>query len=459
MRENRSPWLHQLDRDRKIHTLNEDASTDVAIVGAGIAGIATAFFTLKYTDKQVVLLERFKLAHGATGHNAGQVVSYFERGFANLCKEFGLEMAAQGQRAVEDAWRLLDEAYTDGALDIPLSRFIGHAGMISREQVLAELANNAKRKLAKLNIEDIRIAEDVPFLEELESYEDSLYRIVPRKEISALLETNRSDFVATTSYQKGVLNSALFCQEVLRYLERTYPNRFCLYEHAPVKKIILRDHHALIDAEKHTLEAARVVLCTNGFESVTIINETGLDINTKYHHLVEGFVGYMSGYLEEPILPPTAISYLANPSADLVEIPYFYLTRRPYEYEKGQQHNLISVGGPETFLPETSPYSHETVYPEEMGEKIDAFLKETYTGHGGKSVEYIFTWHGLMGYTRNGVRLIGPEPKNNILLYNLGCNGIGILPSLHGGRVIARHINGEQVPPSIFDIPTDIDLK
>ena len=64
-----------------------------AVAGAGIAGIATAFFTLKYTDKNVTLLERYKLAHGATGHNAGQVTSYFESGFASMAEEFGLDMA------------------------------------------------------------------------------------------------------------------------------------------------------------------------------------------------------------------------------------------------------------------------------------------------------------------------------------------------------------------------------
>ena len=136
MKKNRSPWLHQLRQDREWRTLTADLATDVAIVGGGIAGVASAFYTLKYTNLNVALFERFKLAHGATGHNAGQVTSYFERGFASLVEEFGLSKAARGQKDVEDAWHLLDEMYTDAGLDIPLSRFIGHAGVSSREQVL-----------------------------------------------------------------------------------------------------------------------------------------------------------------------------------------------------------------------------------------------------------------------------------------------------------------------------------
>ena len=62
-----------------------------------------------------------------------------------------------------------------------------------------------------------------------------------------------------------------------------------------------------------------------------------------------------------------------------------------------------------------------------------------------------FSWKGLMGYTPNGIRIIGPDPANRSLLYNLGCNGIGILPSLYGGKRIARYVNGETLEPSIFD--------
>jgi glycine/D-amino acid oxidase-like deaminating enzyme len=56
-----------------------------------------------------------------------------------------------------------------------------------------------------------------------------------------------------------------------------------------------------------------------------------------------------------------------------------------------------------------------------------------------------------MGYTTSGVRLVGPEPLESRLLYNLGCNGVGILPSIMGARKIAKHVNGEKVEETIFD--------
>jgi len=451
MRKNISPWIHQLNHDRTHTTLTSDTTTDVAIVGAGIAGMSTAFFILKNTDKKVVLLERFKLAHGATGHNAGQVTTYFERGFASIVGEFGLERAAAGQRAVEDAWALLDEMYTDSELDIPFSRFLGHAGLSSHEQILWHLSDNLLRKKAGLPTEQIHIADSAYEVHAPPAIYDGLYEVVPHDNVLAHLETKRPEFIATLSYQKGCINSALLCQEVLTHLLKTYPDRFSFFEHTPIHKIVLRDDGALLDAETHTVTCERVVLCTNGFENIRIFNR-GLEIDTKYHYLISGKVGYMSGYLEAMDKPPTAISYFTDPVAS-TDNSYYYLTRRVYEKDAGSTHNLICIGGPDTDLAEDTSYSHEAEYPDEAGEAIDAFVRHIYDLTPNTAIEYLFTWHGLMGYTKNKLRLIGPEPKSPTLLYNLGCNGVGILPSIHGGKKISEHIAGAVVEPSIFDVP------
>lgn len=453
MKKNVSPWLHQLDKEREHLVLDADVDTDVAIIGAGIAGIATAFFTLKHTDKRVVVLERFKLAHGATGHNAGQVTSYFERGFAGLVEEFGLKMAAEGEASIEGAWELLDEMYTEAKLDIPFSRFEGHAGLTSYAQVLWHLKDNfLRRKAGGLGARKIFIAETADFVKDIPREYTHLFELVPQAQILELLETEMKDFIAAISVRKGCVNSALFCQEVVRYLTKEYKDRFVLYEHTPVHKVILRHDHAVLDAETHEARAKRVVLCTNGFESIHILNETGLDIDAKYHHLLYGKIGYMSGYLETMNKPPIAMSYYSVPTATF-ETPYFYLTRRPYEYEKGAKHNLISIGGPEKNIEEGGKYAFEDDFPDDAEEQIDTFVRKVYSVEPNRKIDYVFTWHGLMGYTKNGVRLIGLEPKNHVLLYNLGCNGVGILPSVYGGRKISALIDGAKLPPSMFDVP------
>ena len=46
----------------------------------------------------------------------------------------------------------------------------------------------------------------------------------------------------------------------------------------------------------------------------------------------------------------------------------------------------------------------------------------------------------------------GHVPRHPVVLYNLGCNGVGFLPSIHGATRVARILAGEQVEASIFDL-------
>jgi glycine/D-amino acid oxidase-like deaminating enzyme len=379
-------------------------------------------------------------------------VSYFERPFADMVKEFGLERTADAWRAVHDSWSLLDEMYTDAHLSVPLARFTGHAGFSSKEQVLGLLEDLRLKKQAGMAFEELLIADHASFLNDIPEQYHSLYRKVAHPEVLSRLETTNETFIAVLSDQKGVTNSALLCQEMVHFLEKKYSSRFELHQYTPMKKMILKTNHALVDVGEATITTTRVVLCTNGFENFHIINEDGLSIDTRFHHNIKGYVGYMTGYLEKYDKPPIAISYFTDPDAT-IEDPYFYLTRRQYEYEKGLQHNLVCVGGPVVTLADREKYYAHYDYPEQIVGDIDVFVKGLHTKapHVAAAAKHRFAWHGLMGYTRNRVRLVGVEPKNPVLLYNLGCNGVGILPSLFGGRRTARLLAGEAVPAMIFD--------
>jgi len=459
---NNSPWIKQLNRTRPIASLDRNIETNLVIVGGGIAGVVTAFFALRDTKKSVVLLEADKIAHGATGHNAGQITSYFEKPLAVLAEEFGEKLAIEAQRSIESAWLLLDEIILDSKLQTPLYRFEGYTGLTEFGQVVTYLKGNKYRSLGGLFPVSALIAEDWERLKDIpEEYKD-FYSIVPKKDILDLLETNNPDFVACLSYQKGCMNSAAFTEELVSYLSTTYPNRFSFYEESFVKNVKLLENSAVLEVLDFKIKAERVVLCTNGFANFSIANEVGKEINTDFHHSIFGRIGYMAGYIEPLDHPPTAISYFTKEKIDLSDPTgdtYFYLTRRPHteEGESARNFNLICTGGPEKVLPNGALYSRAHFYDEEVRERINDFLFSNYNKHP-KDTEYSFCWHGLMGYTPNGIRRVGPEPVNSVLMYNLGCNGVGILPSVYGGKKISQFINNEGLPPSIFD-PHDQNVE
>jgi len=450
-----SPWLFQLNRSRAAAVLADDAKTDIAIIGAGIAGVTTAYFVLKYTSFKVILIEAGKVAHGATGHNAGQIASYFERPFADIAAEFGLAMAADGQKSIDSAWQLIEEIYTDAGLETPYQQFTGYAGCGSREQVMAHLKDIALQRQGGIVSENILIAEEALQSLAIPKEFSECYSIVHHEDILSLLQTKESHYIAALAKRKGCMNSAMFTEELVGYLLATFSDRFTLAEYAPVEYVLLREKNALIAIEeKKNVIADRVVLCTNGFEKLAIVNTVGPDIDTKFHHMVRGSVGYMAGYLDKYNQPPTAISYLPDhidtPGNALEADPYYYLTRRPFEDELKRPHNLVCIGGPESLMDDTNEYHLGHPYPEEAQEEMDVFLRKTYAPAPEK-INYRFRWHGLMGFTPNSLRCVGPEMNNPVLLYNIGCNGVGILSSMYGARRIARVLAKEKVNPSIFD--------
>ncbi len=467
---NYSPWIYQLNRSREAIQLTENKETDIVIVGAGIAGIMTAYKLLQETDKRVLLVDSNLAGHGATGHNAGQLTTYFERPLADIAREFGVDMACAGQIAVESSWDDLEALKDDIDLKTPVYTFTGYAGMTELQHVLLRLADNMIRYDGGIPLERMIIADTFPYLKDIPSIYSHLYEVTSQQTILNLLETNNTDYIATLAYKKGVTNSAKISEEIIVALLHRYQDRFSLYENTPVNKVVLDEHTVKVEVilkknemsidptspGDYTISSSNVVLCTNGFEGFSIVNLHGKDIDTRFHHEVTGRVNYMAAYLDATNEDPIAISFF--PKEKLIEADkstatgeqYFYLTRRPHIHD-GREMGLISIGGPERILNEGEFYNRADLCESWATENIDTFLKNNYIKHNHELLEYDFCWHGLLGYTTSGIRLIGKEPCNTRLLYNLGCNGIGIMPSIYGAKRISQILQGLELPPSIFD--------
>lgn len=453
MIKNNSPWIKELNFDRITNKLKGSHSTDVAIIGGGIAGMTTAYFTLKNTDKKVVLIEAGKIAHGATGHNAGQVVDYFERPFSDLVAEFGLKMASEAQNSIHSAWDLLNIILIDSGIDINFSKFIGYAGCASLQHLNLHLHNKYLKKKGGVSIHKVLVSEDFKQLGEISKKYRELYDIVSHSHIQDLLETQNTHYIAALQSHKGCLNSALFVEKLAEFLLEKYQNRFSLIEHSPIATLELFKNHAILNSPEGRATANHVVLCTNGFEKIQIVNRVGNgeDINKSYHSRIYGIVGYMAGYVEKRKKDPVAISYFPHHKDIGNGDPYFYLTRRNFRSEDDENLSLICIGGPEKVHETEFSYYKNRRYPKKAKEQINKFLKHSYKHSPEDTDKFNYTWHGLMGYTPNSIRCIGPDPMNQVLLYNLGCNGIGILPSIYGGKKISDHIGHKPVSRTIFD--------
>jgi glycine/D-amino acid oxidase-like deaminating enzyme len=392
----------------------------------------------------VLLIERDRVAHGATGRNAGQLTTYFERPLFDIADEFGAETAIEGQRAFDEAHDLLDLLVAETGATVRVERFTGHMGMYSLNHLEVHLRNGLLRRAGRLRPEACVVSEDAEFLADIPPELADLYEVVPQARIRELLETDDDRYRAVLSDVKGCANAGLLVEQALASLERRYPDRLRYVDATLVDSVALERGGVAVRAGGHRVDAARVVLCTNGFTDHVVIDETGTEVRLHERQRVIGTIGYMAAFFEEHPRTAAAFSYIRNATIG-GDVPYVYVTRRTYDRADGTT-TLTCMGGPE--WPIDGPWERD---PGDMLSIMDAQIRPFAQPARAPGLAYDFHWHGLMGYMDGRVRVIGAHPGRPELLYNLGCNGVGFLPSIHGGRQIARLLAGEQLPPSIFD--------
>jgi glycine/D-amino acid oxidase-like deaminating enzyme len=290
----RSPWLAQLADDGPPQPLGVDASADVAVVGAGIAGVATTFFILRETSNNVLLIERDRVARGASGRNAGQLTTYFERPLCEIADEFGVERAVEAQRGFDGAHDLLDLMIAETGATVRVERFAGHMGMFNLHHVQVHLRNNLIRREGGWRPEACVVSEAAEFRDALAADFEPLYEIVPQARVRELLEIDDDRYCAVLSDLKGCANSGLLCQQVVAYLQRRYAGRFRFVDRTDVARVAVGEDAVTLEAGGHRVTAGHAVLCTNGFVDHSVLDAAGSPVRLAADQEITGRVAYMT---------------------------------------------------------------------------------------------------------------------------------------------------------------------
>ncbi len=448
---NHSPWVAQLDLNIQYPPLSKNTQSDVVVIWAGIAWVSSAFQILSQTDLSVSLIEAKKIAHGASGHNAGQVVLYFEKPFQEIVQEYGLQKAIDGQKALFRWFDILEEMAIKIGIHKQLEVCEWYMGVRSLEQLVRHLENKYLRDVGGAQFDAVFVDKHWIAINDLPEKFRDMITVVDQDFIRGKLETHEY-FPVMMASKKACANSALFCEKALQYLTVHYPDRFHIYEHSPVSEIrLFPDRPNEVWVEESKIDTTDVILCTNGFENFHIVDLHHANSREKdktFHKNVHGLVGYMAWFFA-PHKKASAISYFPEAlPKDWESEQYFYVTRRTYQQENDKK-SLICVGGPDSLIPHETHYDPATHDPKESYDEIHKFLKKYRTEDIPEKFPY--AWHGLMGYTHTWLRYLGQDPHTPHLWYNLGCNGVGIVGSVYGGWKIAKMFSGTSFPASIFD--------
>jgi glycine/D-amino acid oxidase-like deaminating enzyme len=376
------------------------------------------------------------------------MTTYFERPLFAIAQQFGAPRAVEAQRSIDTAHELFDLIAAETGADGRVERFDGQMGMFNLHQVEVHLRSNLIRRQHGWRTERCLVSERAEFLGSITREFDGLYEVVPHARITELLEIDDDRYCAVLSDLKGCANSGLLAQQTVDHLQRTYPGRFRFADHTDVARIEVGDDGVVLQAGGHEVSARSLVLCTNGFVDHAVVDTAGAPIRLAADQEITGRVAYMAAFVEDAPRPAAAMSYIRNTIIG-GESAYVYVTRRTYD-RPADTVTLTCMGGPE--YPFHDPVYHpDAPFPGTLLAEMDDTVRPFAQPARAPGRSYDFHWHGLMGYNDSGVRVVGAHPRHPRLLYNLGCNGVGFLPSIFGGNRVSRLLGGHSLPPSIFD--------
>lgn len=269
---------------RKREALNKDIKTDVLVIGAGIAGILTAYM-LKQKGRDVVLIDAAEIASGNTKNTTAKITSQHDLIYSKLITEFGEEKARQYAKANELAIKKYKEIIEDKRIECDFEEKPAYVYSLNEVDVLKEEVEAAK----KLGI-------DAEFVQEAN---------LPFKINGAVKFNNQAQF-NPLKFLKGISNE-LVIYENTRALEIKENLVVTSGGNITANNIVVATHYPIMNAPgyyfmKMHQERSYVLALENTSEIDGMyidLNKEGYSFRTYNNLLLLGGISHKTGENEE----------------------------------------------------------------------------------------------------------------------------------------------------------------
>ncbi|EPB8145626.1 FAD-dependent oxidoreductase [Clostridium perfringens] len=269
---------------RKREALNKDIKTDVLVIGAGIAGILTAYM-LKQKGREVVLIDAAEIASGNTKNTTAKITSQHDLIYSKLISEFGEEKARQYAKANELAIKKYKEIIEYKRIECDFEEKPAYVYSLNEVDVLKEEVEAAKN-----------LGIDAEFVQEAN---------LPFKINGALKFNNQAQF-NPLKFLKGISNE-LVIYENTRALEIKENLVVTSGGNITANNIVVATHYPIMNAPgyyfmKMHQERSYVLALENTSEIDGMyidLNKEGYSFRTYNNLLLLGGISHRTGENEE----------------------------------------------------------------------------------------------------------------------------------------------------------------
>ncbi len=377
--------------------------TDVAIIGAGITGTATALW-LARAGAQVTVLEARSIAAGASGRNGGFISNGTTGSYAAIIKRYGRERARR-------LWAFTVRNHEQ------VARFIEE---LEQSGWSCAYRRNGSFKLAAKESELEQIIESALLLND-DGWEA---KVVQRQELPVRL---RNAYFGGAYYPaNGELQPARFVTGLALLAQRA---EAVFHDESPVSEISVEKDGVVLKTPGGTVHARTLVLATNAW-----LPEIGTLVGANW--------------LSSCITPIRGQVIAAEPVSERL-FPCPCSADEGYQYWRQLPDGRLVVGGWRNHSFDTESNTFDETPGESVQRHLDGFVHDTLNL---PQVRIVNRWAGIMGFTTDGLPLIGKLPGVPHCYICGGYTGHGNAFAIHAALVVIELVQGKTNPDAeLFD--------
>lgn len=367
---------------------------DVAIVGAGITGLSSAYWLLKKDpDLRIALIEKGRIAFGASGRNAGFITCGSVEHFNRLVERWGRERANEIWQFSEENLRLIEKEIIkgDGA---PLGfEKKGSFSLASTEAELHELTKTAElMRTFGIGVEELDSA-------------------AITKRVGAIHFAGGIKYLSDAS-----VDPVKLCHKIYSLIK----DKVTLFDHTEVYKTEQDGDQVKIYADKVRIEASMAVLSLNGYSA------------------------NVDPYFADKIYPTRGQVLMMEPVPHFMEGPCY--ANFVLDYFRQIPTGELLIGGFRQLEKETEVGYSDHITPR-IQTSLFEFVQKYLPQFEGAKVTH--RWAGIMGFSADGQPMVGSLPNSPQVFFVGGYTGHGIGLAFHSAKCVADLIFGEEIPAFI----------